>query len=236
MIFQDIVVRPLFDSESSTHTYLLYEKKSRASVMIDPVLEQVERDTQLIRELDLNLVYTLETHVHADHITGATKLKQALGAKIALSACSNVDCADLLLEDGEELHFGEQTIKALHTPGHTDTCTSYLIPGAVFTGDTLFIRGTGRTDFQSGSSETLFNSVWEKIFTLPDETIIFPGHDYKGMLFSTVLEEKKYNPRLAEGQSVESFIQIMDGLNLANPKKLHLAVPANMKCGNVDSP
>jgi glyoxylase-like metal-dependent hydrolase (beta-lactamase superfamily II) len=226
-------LRQLFDQETWTHTYLLWDDNSKEGIIIDPVKEKVERDLKLIKELEVNLKHVLETHVHADHITGAHDLRENTGAKVYYGEKAAVECADGGLSDGEELSFGAFKVKALSTPGHTDGCTSFLVENMVFTGDTLFIRGTGRTDFQQGSSEALYKSVNEKLFSLPDETIVYPGHDYKGMWFSTIAEEKRFNPRLGSGKSLAEFVEIMDNLNLAHPKKIDIAVPANLKCGKV---
>jgi glyoxylase-like metal-dependent hydrolase (beta-lactamase superfamily II) len=226
-----LIFQQLFEVESSTYTYLLADQASGEAVSIDPVLETVERDLNLLKELGLTLKYTLETHVHADHITGAAKIREKTRAKTVLSAEANVDCADILLHDGDILQFGGQTLKALSTQGHTDSCMSYYISGMVFTGDSLMIRAAGRTDFQQGSSAKLYESITKKLYALPDETIVYPGHDYKGMTSSTIGAEKKNNPRIGLDKSEADFIKIMSELNLAMPKKLHEAVPANLKCG-----
>lgn len=221
----------LFEPESSTYTYLLADEVSKEAVLIDTVLETVDRDLQLLSELGLKLVWVLDTHVHADHITGANELRNRVGAKTCLSKYSNVTCADRLLVDGDTVSFGSYSLKALETPGHTDSCMSYHVNGMIFTGDVLLIRGTGRTDFQQGSPQKMYQSITEKIFTLPDETKIYPGHDYKGFSYSSVALEKQFNPRIGAGKSLEEFIKIMSELKLANPKKIHEAVPANLKCG-----
>lgn len=221
----------LFEHESSTYTYLIADPASKEAALIDPVLETVERDLKLIDELGVKLKYVLDTHVHADHITGAGEIRKRTGAKSGLSAAAQVDCADMALNDGQELFLGTLKITALTTPGHTNSCMSFVCGDKVFTGDALLIRGTGRTDFQQGSSEKLFESVRGKLFNLPDETHIYPGHDYRGQTASTVGLEKKYNPRLGLGKSKEDFIKTMSELKLANPKKIHEAVPANLACG-----
>lgn len=232
-----LFVRQLFDLESSTYTYLVYDPKTREAAIMDSVRERAERDLKLVRELGLNLKYVLETHVHADHITGADLLRSQTQAQVGLSAESQVECADLYLKDGDEVFLGEHSVRVISTPGHTNTCLSYyaasLGDGAVFTGDALFIRGTGRTDFQSGSSEGLYQSITLKLFKLPDETLVYPGHDYNGQSHSTLLEEKKYNPRVGGGKTQGDFVEIMKNLNLAPPKKIHEAVPANLKCGKI---
>lgn len=226
-----MIFRQFFEKESGTYTYLLADAKTREGLIVDPVREMLERDLQFIQELGIRLLYTVETHVHADHITAADALRKRTGAKVVLGAGTQVSTADILLRDGEALTFGRHTLKALHTPGHTDGCTCYLAGDRLFTGDTLLIRGCGRTDFQSGSSERLFRSVREKLFTLPDETLVFPGHDYAGRTCSSIGEEKKFNPRLKLEIDLERFTEIMKNLNLAKPKMIDVAVPANLKSG-----
>ncbi|MBT6613296.1 MAG: MBL fold metallo-hydrolase, partial [Deltaproteobacteria bacterium] len=173
-------------------------------------------------------------HVHADHITGAHDLREKTGAEVVYGAEAKVPCSDIDIADNETLQFGKYTIRALSTPGHTDGCTSYLIENMVFTGDTLMIQGCGRTDFQQGSPAAMYENVHQKLFTLPDMTQVYPAHDYKGRSVSSIGEEKKFNPRLGMGKTKEEFKEIMDNLNLAKPKKIDVAVPANMKCGKTD--
>jgi sulfur dioxygenase len=228
---QDYIFYQLFEAESSTYTYLIADKQTKEAAIIDPVLETVDRDLKLIEEAGLKLKYVLDTHVHADHITGAGKIREKTKAQTALSRQSGVDCVDILLKQGDELELGQKKIKVLETPGHTNTCLSYLFEDMVFTGDALLIRGTGRTDFQQGSSDKLYDSIHEKIFILPPETKVYPGHDYRGQTSSTVELEKKFNPRLGMGRTKAEFVKIMSELKLANPKKIHEAVPANMACG-----
>ena len=227
----EIIFHQLFEHESSTYTYLIADTKTKEAALIDPVLETVERDLKLIEELGLNLVYVLDTHIHADHITGAGEIRKRSKAKTGVSVDAGVDCVDMRLEEGQELLLGDKKIKILATPGHTDTCLSYVFEGRVFTGDALLIRGCGRTDFQQGSSENLYKSVREKLFQLPDETVVYPGHDYRGQTSSTIGTEKKWNARLNEKISLEDFKKIMSELKLAHPKKIHEAVPANLTCG-----
>jgi len=229
-----MIFRQLFDLESSTYTYLLADAITGEAVVIDPVLEQNQRDSRLIKELGLKLLYILETHIHADHITGADLLRAETGAKTAVAKTSGVECADRYLEDGDEILFGSHRLRVIATPGHTNSCLSYYGEGRVFTGDAVLIRGCGRTDFQEGSSEKLFNSVRSKIFSLPEETLIFPAHDYKGVLHSSVREEKKFNPRLNESIGLDVFKGIMSALKLDPPKKIQVAVPANRRCGKTN--
>ncbi|MES3037635.1 MAG: MBL fold metallo-hydrolase [Bdellovibrionota bacterium] len=223
----------LFERESSTYTYLLADADSLEAVIIDPVLETSARDLQLIQELGLKLLYILETHIHADHITGAAKLSDATGAQIAVSGHAQATGANLFLKDGDVIPFGRHRLKALSTPGHTDSCMCFYMEDRVFTGDALMIRGTGRTDFQQGCAPTLFKSVTSKLFTLPEDTLVYPGHDYKGFTSSTIGSEKRFNCRLGHNHSMEDFIKIMSELKLDQPKKIDVAVPANLKCGRV---
>lgn len=224
-------VRQLFDRDTWTYTYLVADPANKEAAIIDPVKEQFDRDAQLIEELGFNLKYVLETHVHADHITSSGKLRDRFGAKVVLQEASNANCADILAKDGDVLTLGDKEIKVMHTPGHTDADATFQIEGAVFTGDALFVRGCGRTDFQAGSTESLYSSIHDKIFSLPDETLIYPGHDYKGHTVSTVGEEKAYNPRLGAGKDLEAFAEIMDNLNLPAPARLKESLPGNMRCG-----
>ena len=223
----------LYEAESSTYTYLIGDSESGEAALIDPVLETFERDLTLVRELKLKLKYVLETHVHADHITSSGMFRNQTGALVGLSDQAQVECADLALADGEELSLGKFKIKVIHTPGHTDSCASFLFEGRAFTGDALLIRGCGRTDFQQGSSDKLFKSVREKLFSLPKETKVYPAHDYKGRTSSTIAEEREFNPRLKLENTLQDFKKIMSELKLDPPKKIKESVPANMRCGNL---
>ncbi|XP_041981164.1 persulfide dioxygenase ETHE1, mitochondrial isoform X2 [Aricia agestis] len=223
--------RQLFDSVSSTYTYILGDLNSKEAVLIDPVIEHAERDANIIKELNFKLLYAMNTHMHADHVTGTGRLKSLLpGCKSVIGKASGAQ-ADIHLVDGEEVTFGSHKLLTVATPGHTNGCLTYICHGQslAFTGDTLLIRGCGRTDFQEGCSETLYNSVHQKIFTLPNHYTLYPAHDYKGVTATTVGEEKKYNPRLTK--SLKEFIQIMDNLNLPYPKMIDKAIPANKVCG-----
>lgn len=228
-----MVFRQLFDAESSTYTYLIADSVTQAAILVDPVLEQVDRDLKLLNELGLTLRYCLETHIHADHVTGTGKLRQMTGCMGIVPEHAQADCADRHIQDGETVQLGEVSIKAIATPGHTDSHMAYLVNDQyVLTGDALFIRGCGRTDFQSGDAGTLYDSVTQHLFTLPGEVLVYPAHDYRGQTVSTIAEEKRWNPRFA-GRSRESFIELMASLDLPNPKKMMEAVPANEQCGRV---
>jgi glyoxylase-like metal-dependent hydrolase (beta-lactamase superfamily II) len=228
-----MIFRQLFDPETATYTYLLADGKTREAVLVDTVLEQVERDTTLLRELELELVCTLETHVHADHVTASGTLREAHGSQVAVGARAGVENADRSLDDGENVDFGAIRLETRHTPGHTDGCVTFVCheEGFALTGDALLVRGCGRTDFQQGDPRTLFHSVRERILSLPDETLLYPGHDYRGRTVTTVAEEKRFNARLGLSKSEAEFVEIMDGLNLAYPKRMDRAVPANLVSG-----
>jgi len=232
-----VIFRQLFDPETHTYTYLLADTATREAVLIDPVAEQIERDLKLLDELNLTLRYCLDTHVHADHVTAAGMLRNKTGCRTAVSAKAGVACADQGAVHGDQITFGAHTIEVRETPGHTDGCLTFVVHNGsqtlAFTGDALFIRGCGRTDFQQGNPQALYQSVHTQIYSLPDDAIIYPGHDYKGHHSTTVAEEKAHNPRLKTAISEEQFVAIMNNLNLGLPKKLHIAVPANLGCGLV---
>jgi sulfur dioxygenase len=228
-----LIFRQLFDPQSSTYSYLLADAERRTALLIDPVFEQARRDAALIEELGLKLAWTLETHVHADHVTGAWLLRQSLGSKIAVPKATGADGADRYLTEGEQLAFGRRHLQVLATPGHTAGCTSYVLDdqSLAFSGDALLIRGCGRTDFQQGDARALYRSVRGKLFALPDSCAVYPGHDYRGLTATSIAEEKLYNPRLG-GEAVEDdFVGYMQNLGLAHPKAMDAAVPANLRCG-----
>src|SRR5574339_58896 len=211
-----MIFRQLFDPQSSTYTYLLADPASREALLIDPVFEQARRDAALIDELGVKLAWTLETHVHADHVTGAWLLRDKLGSRIAVSERSGAEGADRFLKDGERLPLGQKHITAHATPGHTAGCTTYVLDdqSMAFTGDALLIRGCGRTDFQGGDARTLYRSVRERIFALPERCLLYPGHDYRGLTVTSISEEKLYNPRLAESIGEGDFVGYMTHLGL----------------------
>jgi glyoxylase-like metal-dependent hydrolase (beta-lactamase superfamily II)/rhodanese-related sulfurtransferase len=231
-----LMFRQLFDSDSATYTYLLADGGTRQAVLIDPVYEQARRDTALLKELELSLAYTLETHVHADHVTGAWLLKERHGSRIALSHASGAQGADRYLRQGDKVEIGTRFVEVRETPGHTNGCLTFVLDdrSKAFTGDCLLIRGSGRTDFQEGDPLTLYRSVHERIFNLPEDCLLYPGHDYRGLTVTSVAEEKRFNPRLGGKLSANDFAGYMDNLGLPHPKKIDLAVPANLKCGRPD--
>jgi sulfur dioxygenase len=224
-----VILRQLFDRESSTYTYLVADETTGEAALVDPVLDQIERDLGLVAELGLILRYAMDTHVHADHVTAAGEIRRRTGCRTVAGA-RGASCADLHLEHGETLPLGELTIEVIATPGHTDDSVCYRIGGELFTGDTLFVRGNGRTDFQNGDSGALYDSITRKLFALPDETRVWPGHDYKGFAATTIGEERRLNPRLA-GKSRAEFVAVMSALDLPPPRKLATAVAANRACG-----
>ncbi len=223
------MIRQLFDVTSSTYTYLLVDRGE--AVLIDSVFEQHARDASLIRELGLALRYTLDTHCHADHVTGAWLMKQAFGSQIGMAAVYGAEPVDAPLAGGDAVRFGDATLEVRATPGHTAGCLSFVAPGAVFTGDALLVRGAGRTDFQGGDPHVLFHSILGQLFTLPDDHVIYPGHDYDGRTSSTIGEERRHNPRIGGGAREEDFVGYMTNLGLPHPKQLAIAVPANLRAG-----
>jgi glyoxylase-like metal-dependent hydrolase (beta-lactamase superfamily II) len=226
-----MLFRQLQETLSSTFTYLLGDEHTGQAVLIDPVITSIERDLAEIRRLGLTLVCTVETHIHADHITGALELRRATGSRIAVPACERLEAADIGIEEGRPLQFGGITLQPLHTPGHTAGHFSNLLGDRVFTGDALLIEGCGRTDFQVGDAATLYRSVHEKLFTLADEVLVYPAHDYKGRFVSSIAQEKKRNPRLGAGRTLEQFRELMANLVLPHPELIDYAVPGNRQCG-----
>ena len=228
-----MIFRQLFDSVSSTYTYLLGCVDTHDAVVIDPVFEQHSRDTALIRELGLKVRYALDTHVHADHVTGAWLMRTALNAETVLSARYGIDNVDVSVDHGDVLAFGNCSLTVRATPGHTSGCLTFVTSGQdmAFTGDCLMIRGAGRTDFQAGDEHVMWHSIREQIFTLPDDCLIYPGHDYAGRTVSTVLEEKTFNPRIGGDAREEDFVGYMENLGLPHPKLIDIAVPANLNGG-----
>ena len=228
-----MLFRQLFDKESSTYTYLIADKITQEAIFVDPVLEQLNRDLLLLEQLGLKLRFCLETHLHADHITATSKLREQTGCYGIVPENADAACADRHISNGEILHIGKIQIKAIATPGHTDSHMAYLVNGNhLLTGDALFIRGCGRTDFQNGNAGILYDSVTQGLFSLPDETLVYPAHDYRGHTVSTIGEERKFNPRFVD-KSRHEFIQLMNNLNLPMPQKIMEALPANQHCGNL---
>lgn len=226
-----MIFRQLFDPLSSTYTYLLGDETSGQAILIDPVISAMDRDLAELHRLGLKLAYTVDTHIHADHITAALELKRKAGSKVAAPAHDRLPCTDIGLEEGKPFVVGGIKLQPIHTPGHTDGHFAYLFNDRVFTGDALLIDGCGRTDFQNGDAEAMYKSVREKLFTLPDETLVYPGHDYKKQFVSCIAQEKARNPRLGDGKSLEEFKDIMANLNLPYPKFIDYAVPGNRQCG-----
>lgn len=228
-----MIFRQLYDATSSTYSYLLADAATREAVLIDPVFERHQRDAALIRELGLKLLCTLDTHCHADHVTGAWLMKQALGSHIGLAAAYGAANVDLPLAHGQQVPFGAHALTVRATPGHTDGCLSFVTDdqSLVFTGDALLVRGAGRTDFQQGNAHTLFRSIREQLFSLPDACIVYPAHDYEGRTSSTIGEEKTWNPRIGKDAREEDFVGYMQNLGLPHPKQLAIAVPANLRAG-----
>jgi glyoxylase-like metal-dependent hydrolase (beta-lactamase superfamily II)/rhodanese-related sulfurtransferase len=225
-----MIFRQLFDATSGTYTYLLASRRGGEAMIVDPVLEKVDRYLQLMRELDLKLVKAVDTHLHADHITGLGALRDRTHCITVMGEQSGVDIVSMRIAEGDRLTIEGLSLDVLYTPGHTDDSYSFLMNDRVFTGDTLLIRGTGRTDFQNGCAKAQYDSIFNRLLKLPDETLVFPAHDYKGDTVSTIGEEKRYNPRL-QVDSMEAYVALMNGLNLSNPKMMDVAVPANMHQG-----
>jgi len=231
-----MIFRQLFEGVTSTYTYLLGCSRTHRALLIDPVAEEVDRYIALLDTLELRLVYTLETHVHADHITGSGRLRERLGSRSVVHRDAGAMCADVLVTDGVPLQLGDVEIDVLHTPGHTNGCVSYFAGDRVFTGDALLINGCGRTDFQQGNPGTLYDSIHQKLFTLPPDTLVYPGHDYHGRTVSTVKEEMEGNARLGAGRRRADFIELMHSLKLDYPRFIEQALPANQACGRGTTP
>lgn len=227
-----MIFRQLFDNVSCTYTYILASGKGREGVIIDPVLEHVDQYIQLVNELGLKLVHVIDTHVHADHITGASSLRDKTQCTYIMSEYSKSEFVDIHIKEDEQLDLDGVKLKGLYTPGHTDCSFSFLMDDRIFTGDTLLIRRTGRTDFQNGSASALYDSLFNKLLLLPEDIQVYPAHDYVGMMVSTIGEEKAYNPRL-QVKDKNAFIEMMDNLNLPYPKMIDKAVPANLKAGAI---
>lgn len=226
-----MIFRQLFEPVSCTYTYLLGCEETGQAILIDPVVNAIERDLAELSRLELTLAYTLDTHIHADHITSALQLRDKTGSKIAAPAWDKLPCTDLPVENHVPLEVGSLRLLPLHTPGHTDGHFAYSMNDRVFTGDALLIEGCGRTDFQNGDSEALYRSITETLFTLPEDYLVYPGHDYHQRRVSTIAQEKHRNPRLGNGKTLEEFQSIMENLNLAYPKFIDYAVPGNRQCG-----
>ena len=225
-----MLFKQVFDTRTSTYTYLIASAKGREAVIIDPVIENVDDYIKLLRELDLKLVKVIDTHIHADHITGASKLKQITNCVTLMGEHTPADTVEIKVKDNEVIDIDDLKIKSLYTPGHTSDSYSFLLDNYVFTGDTLLINGTGRTDFQNGSSKDAYNSLFGKILKLPDETLVYPGHDYNGKFSSTIGEEKRSNPRL-QVNSINEYVDIMSNLKLSKPKLIQINVSRNIKLG-----
>ena len=227
-----MLFRQLFDTKSSTYTYLIASAKGREALIIDPVEENVDEYVNQLKELDLKLVKVIDTHIHADHVTGASKLKNNTNCSTVMGENSPAETVDIRLKDEETIEIDQLKIKALYTPGHTSDSYSFLMNNYLFSGDTLLINGTGRTDFQNGSSKDAYNSLFNKLLKLPEETILYPGHDYNGKKFSTIGNEKKFNPRL-QVDSVDQYIEIMSNLKLSKPKMIDTNVSRNLMLGSI---
>ena len=225
-----MIFRQLFDHESSTYTYVLADRKGGEALLIDPVLEQTDKYVRLVEELGLRLVMAVDTHIHADHVTALGALRDHTGCATAMGEQTKADCVSLRLRDGERVRVDDLALEVLYTPGHTDDSYSLLLPDRVFTGDTLLIRGTGRTDFQNGDPAAQYDSLFGRLLRLPDDTFVYPAHDYNGMTVSTIGEEKAHNPRL-QVRGKQEYVELMNGLVLSSPRLMDVAVPANRACG-----
>ena len=225
-----MIFKQIFDTESSTYTYLIASAKGREAVIIDPVIENVDNYIKVLGELDLKLVKVIDTHIHADHVTGATKLKKATNCTTLMGEHTPADAVEIKVKDGEIIEIDNLKIKSLYTPGHTSDSYSFLLDNYLFSGDTLLINGTGRTDFQNGNSKDAYNSLFNNILKLPEETLVYPGHDYNGKFSSTIGNEKKFNPRL-QVKNVDEYVEIMSNLNLSKPEMMDSNVSKNIQLG-----
>ena len=225
-----MIFKQVFDEKSSTYTYIIASAKGREAVIIDPVIENVESYIGILNELELKLVKVIDTHIHADHVTGATKLKQSTNCSTVMGENTPADTVDIKLKDDDVIKIDQLEIKAMYTPGHTSDSYSFLMDKYLFSGDTLLINGTGRTDFQNGSSKDAYNSIFNRLLKLPEETILYTGHDYNGKESSTIGDEKKFNPRL-QVKNVDEYVDLMSNLNLAKPKLIDINVSRNIKLG-----
>ncbi|MBT2968735.1 MAG: hypothetical protein B6D72_13610 [gamma proteobacterium symbiont of Ctena orbiculata] len=225
-----MIFRQLYDHESSTYTYLLAERMGGEALLIDPVKSNVVQYIQLVNEMDLQLVMAVDTHIHADHVTGLGALQQISGCTSAMGEMTKADCVSLHFKEGEKLSVDNLQLDIIYTPGHTDDSYSFVLPDRVFTGDTLLIRGTGRTDFQNGDPAAQYDSLFNKLLKLPERTLVYPAHDYNGMTVSTIREEKEHNPRLQVSDK-QAYVDLMNSLKLDNPRMMDIAVPANRNCG-----
>ena len=227
-----MIFKQVFDQKSSTYTYLIASAKGREALIIDPVIENVDSYIALLNELDLKLVKVIDTHIHADHITGASKLKKFTNCSTIMGEHTPADAVEVKVKDEEIIKIDQIAIKAMYTPGHTSDSYSFLMDKYLFSGDTLLINGTGRTDFQNGSSKDAYNSLFNKLLKLPDDTVLYPGHDYNGKLSSTIGKEKQHNPRL-QVENVDQYIEIMSNLNLSKPKMIDHNISRNLKLGKI---
>ncbi|MDC0250743.1 MBL fold metallo-hydrolase [Candidatus Pelagibacter sp.] len=225
-----MILKQVFDNKTSTYTYLIASAKGREALIIDPVLENVDEYIQLLKKLDLKLVKVIDTHIHADHVTGASKLKQATNCTTLMGEHTPADAVEIKVKDNELIKIDGLKIKSLYTPGHTSDSYSFLLDNYLFSGDTLLINGTGRTDFQNGNPKDAYNSLFNNILKLPEETLVYPGHDYNGKFSSTIGNEKKFNPRL-QVKNVDEYVEIMSNLNLSKPEMMDSNVSKNIQLG-----
>ncbi len=225
-----MIFKQVFDTKSSTYTYIIASSKGREALIIDPVIENVESYIKLLQELDLKLVKVIDTHIHADHVTGASKLKLATNCSTLMGEHTPADAVEIKVKDDEIIKIDQIEIRAMYTPGHTSDSYSFLMDNCLFSGDTLLINGTGRTDFQNGSSKDAYNSIFNRLLKLPEDTILYPGHDYNGKESSTIGNEKKFNPRL-QVKNVDEYVELMSNLNLAKPELIDINVSRNIKLG-----